>query len=733
MFWLAFAAALALIFGQSRIDLMAAAPMLLILAAFVLQPSGAALALTLIACAAIAATALGLGPIEPAIGSTTARLYSLQILLALLAFSGMPVALALARRRGVEQNLSEARDEAVAARDALSISEGRLEAIATAARDIIVRYDPDTTMTYISAASVQMLGYAPDELVGRRMEAFLHPDDVARGGAELAAIIKLGPDAPPIRMRLRARHKDGRWRWLEGCPRATFDPHTGKLMALYDVMRDVTEQQALADALLVARERAEAAAQAKSDFLANMSHELRTPLNSVVGFSNLLAQSNDLTPRDQRFASLVESASRATLSIVNDVLDVSAMERGGLAIRRSPFSLAKVLTSVMELATPLAEAKGLVLDLVVDEALASSLSGDGDRVRQILLNLVSNGIKYPRAGGVNVTVEVTHDAGSSQAVRIQVTDTGEGIAAEHQALIFERFAQLPDSAGRQIVGTGLGLAITKALVELMDGTISVTSVRGQGSTFEVNLDFPVRAQASEDNEELAPPTPSRRILVVDDVDLNRELAQFILEQAGHVVETAVSGEEAIAACARSAFDTIFMDVRMAGMDGLAATRAIRAGGGPCAQTPIVALTAAALPEQIGDCLDAGMNGHVAKPLDARSLLTAVADWTHAAPAPDPGREAAVVADLTRRFRERLAREHGVLAAALGAHLPPGEIPPLAHKMAGSAGSFGFDAIGECATTLDNALRLGGEHWREPLSALVAAIEAELAETSPAAA
>lgn len=720
LYWAAFAVGVAAVFGQSTVDLLPAAPLLVILVAFAFEASGVALALAAISCVAIGATALAAGPESMTQGSTTYRLHHLQGFLALLVFSGMPAAIALSQRRKLQSSLHAAHQEALSAHDALAVSEGRLQAIAAAARDIIVRYERDTTMTYVSAASLQVLGYAPDELVGRRMWHFIHPDDADRGAAELAAVIAAGPSAPPLKMRLRTRHKNGGWRWIEGCPRATFDARTGETKALYDVMRDVTDQQEASDALLLARERAEAAVNAKSEFLANMSHELRTPLNSVIGFSRLLTQTDELSEQNKRYASIIEASSRATLAIVNDVLDMSTMERGARVLCANAASLSDVLMSVRDMITPSADAKGLFVEMSVDQDLTPHHLVDSDRLRQILLNLASNAVKFTDHGGVSLRVEVEASSANQQIIRFSVRDTGMGIAPEHQRQIFERFVQAP---GREGGGTGLGLSIARSLVELMGGAITVDSDLGRGSTFAFTIAAPIATSAVMTREERAQYVPPRRVLIVDDVDLNRELAQRILESMGHVVEVAGSGEEAIERCERAAYDLILMDVRMPGSDGVTTTRVIRMGNGLCADAPIVALSAGALPAQVRACLDAGMNEHLAKPVRPEALAAAIARWTRQAVAPSSHVPSS---DLCKKFRERLSDDRRALAAWRTVNAAPSELQPIVHRLAGSAGSFGHEAIGERAGLLNDAIERGDVNWRGLLDDLISSLDADAA-------
>ncbi len=623
--------------------------------------------------------------------------------------------------------------DALRSRDALAESEQQFRGIAESARDIIVRYEPDTTMTYVSPACMAVLGYAPEELVGRRMREIIHPDELGTGAKLLAAVASAGPDGPPVRMRMRALQKDGAWRWMEGAPRVVTDATTGAPLMFYDVIRDVAAQQELEEALVAARECAEAAGRAKSDFLANMSHELRTPLNSVSGFSRLLADSKDLTERDRRFASLIEASSRATLTIVNDVLDFAAVEKGAIVLREAPFSVRDLIFGVRDMMAPFADAKGLALSAGCDQSIADSHFGDADRLRQVLINLTSNAVKFTDAGAVSLSASAADNSQGKQTLCIAIQDSGMGVPAHRCEEIFERFVRLDDDQ-RGAGGSGLGLSIARNLVQAMGGAISLESEVGRGSTFSVTLTLPVAAVAVA--VAAAAAAAPKRILVVDDVDLNRELAQTMLELAGHTVETAHDGAGAVALSQHTKFDIILMDVQMPGMDGLAATRAIRGGGGASAQSPIVALTAGALPEQVASYLLAGMNGYLAKPLLDDDLTRAVAAWTGVVE-PDPSLNAAqagIVEELQSRFAARLVEDRVGLQAALQTNPERPNIRALVHRLAGSAGSLGFVEIGELAGVVDETLARGQAPLPRDVAALVEALDEAIgrSERRPAA-
>jgi signal transduction histidine kinase/ActR/RegA family two-component response regulator len=376
-----------------------------------------------------------------------------------------------------------------------------------------------------------------------------------------------------------------------------------------------------------AQNRALAASQAKSDFLATISHEIRTPLNSILGFAALVADDPNLSPENRRRLDLVSRAGRSLAEIVGDLLDFAKVEAGRLDLALTPTSPAALLRDAVAILAPEAAAKGLYLRTVcaaegegdVDRTLAL----DETRLRQVLMNLLANALKFTAQGGVTVKLTAGPAPG---ALRFEVSDTGIGIAAEVQARLFQRFSQADSSISRSYGGTGLGLAISKALVTRMGGAIGVESQLGEGARFWIAL----TAEPAAVPPPAVAPTPettterAARVLLVDDHPMNRELGKALLTLAGCETITADDGAQALRAVQAGDFDLVLMDVHMPGMDGLAAARAIRALAGPVAAIPIVALSADVLPEQIARCRAAGMDDHVAKPIRREELIAAVA-------------------------------------------------------------------------------------------------------------
>jgi CheY-like chemotaxis protein len=377
--------------------------------------------------------------------------------------------------------------------------------------------------------------------------------------------------------------------------------------------------------LVAARDGAEAAARAKSEFLANMSHEIRTPLTSIMGFSGLLQESVDLPANAGRYVQRIATAGQSLLSVVNDILDFSKLEAGQVDLDPHCYDPAAYLEDTIELLAAQAENKGLTLGLIIDDSVPARIWADSARVRQVLLNLVGNAIKFTAEG--RVSVAMTHADGM---IRIQVADTGPGIPAKLRDRLFQRFSQVDGSVSRVHGGTGLGLAICKGLVRLMDGDIGVDSEEGKGSVFWFTFAAPPADAVAAPAAPATVPADMRplHILVVDDVHVNRELVRAMLEPLGHTFVDAGNGADAVAAALREPFDLILMDLQMPGMDGASATRAIRAASTANALTPILALSANVLPDHLTACADAGMDDHIGKPIQPMRLLTKITEWGH---------------------------------------------------------------------------------------------------------
>jgi signal transduction histidine kinase len=382
-------------------------------------------------------------------------------------------------------------------------------------------------------------------------------------------------------------------------------------------------------ALEEARAAAEAASRSKSEFLANMSHEIRTPLNAVIGMAHLL-QRDESDPQRKAQAGRITLAARHLLAIINDILDLSKIEAGKLQLEQTDFVLAEVVGNVIDLMQESAAAKGLALRTDLAD-LPAQLHGDGLRLGQILLNFVSNAIKFTARGDICVRARPrTQDTGTL-TVRFEVADSGIGLTAEQQTRLFEAFEQADASTTRKYGGTGLGLSIARRLTELMDGRIGVVSAPGAGSTFWIELPFgqiAARSAAMLDVADIEAALRARgphRVLVVEDNEFNREIAVELLDNVGISADLAENGRIAVEMAGRGRYDAILMDMQMPVMGGIEAARLIRLQPEHVA-TPIIAMTANAFDSDRDACLAAGMNDHVPKPVDPDHLYATLLRW-----------------------------------------------------------------------------------------------------------
>ena len=383
-----------------------------------------------------------------------------------------------------------------AAEEAMAASEAKYRLLAENATDMIASCDLDGRLTYVSPSARRVLGYEPEELIGANSFVFIHPDDHPEVTARMQAFIRARTPGAQARIEYRAISKTGDVVWIEANPSLVFDPATGRVIALQDFSRDITERKTLEQALARKQAEAEVAVLAKTEFLANMSHEIRTPLTGILGFSGLLESVEGLPAKAEKFVRRIVTASQALLVLVNDVLDYSRIEAGQVMLDPQPFDPARFIDEGLELVAEQAGAKGLSLTRRIDGALPSLVVADGARARQVLLNLLSNAIKFTNKGSVTVTAGYLAQDGG--CLRVAVEDTGMGIAADSLDRLFQRFSQLDSSTSREYGGAGLGLAICRNLTELMGGAVGVDSHEGAGSTFWFVIPAPAFDQASAD-------------------------------------------------------------------------------------------------------------------------------------------------------------------------------------------------------------------------------------------
>jgi PAS domain S-box-containing protein len=518
-------------------------------------------------------------------------------------------------------------------------SEERYRLLADHSSDLIILINlHDKKRLYVSPSSRRLFGYEPEELTGQSIESLIHPDDVD-------ALIKAEQDLQNFGRAIitaRNRRKDGNYIWVETTWEKITNSKSGEL-ELVAIARDVTERVQAQEALRAAvkeaetaRIRADAANQAKSQFLANMSHEIRTPINGIMGMSHLLLESSQTDER-HNYAKTIAACGTSLLALINDILDLSKLEAGGMILERAPFDLSSLVETVISMMTPLARDKKLDLSASISTEACCSYVGDPMRLRQVLINLVGNAIKFTEIGSVRIEISSIYDAGGASLLRFAVIDTGIGISAAAQSGLFQKFAQADPSIARKYGGTGLGLAITKQLVQLMGGTIAASSCEGAGSRFWFEVPFPCVASPLIPERRARPallnPSPRKlRVLLVEDNTVNQQVAQIILEKAGHQVDIVDNGHKAIEAVQSKTYDVALMDIQMSGLDGIAATARIRALPPPACAVPIIALTANALAGAREEYVSVGMNGYISKPFNPPDLL-ATLDRITALPSP----------------------------------------------------------------------------------------------------
>ncbi|MGC5699123.1 response regulator [Pseudomonas sp. NFXW11] len=465
--------------------------------------------------------------------------------------------------------------------------------------------------------------------------------------------------------------------------------------------------------LLRAKDEAEAANRAKSRFLATMSHELRTPLNGILGMAELLRDA-PLGRQDRQRLQALHKAGEGLLTILNEVLAFARLEEGQSRPEARDFSLRQLLQEVTTLLSPRALEHGTALELQVDPQLAPLQHGAEQYLRQVLSNLLANAIRFTEGGWVRVEVQVLPGMGPGQQLRCCVRDNGIGIAESMREKIFERFVQASDEVSRRYGGTGLGLAICKHLLQQLDGRIGVDSELGQGSCFWFELALGIGREQPSTPARLPSPV-GLKVLVVEDVPLNREVARGLLERDGHQVWLAPDGESALELCRQQGFDLLLLDVHLPGISGVELCREIRRQPGPNRQVRIFALTASVQPSLVRGYLEAGMQGILGKPLQLDKLRQVLAGQLQ----PEPADSTAALLDnellathrsllgpqklqgLLQVLAHSLDQQQPLLAEALAAE-DCTEIFHLAHRLAGSADSMGFCALAQALRQLESA-------------------------------
>jgi PAS domain S-box-containing protein len=479
-------------------------------------------------------------------------------------------------------------------------------------------YNPQTR-AYVFNHDVRDLGGgdADDVRTSVDVGSEIHPEDAPAMDEAFKHTLRTGEYRV---IEYRNKRPDGAWGRLRAAWRGVRLLPNAR-WELLGITQDITELAAARDAAIRGEQAAQAAAEAKSQFLANMSHEIRTPMNGVLGVLHLL-KNETLSAGGRELIQEALACGSMLAELLNDVIDFSKIEAGRLELSPEPVDPAAALDGVIGILRPQAEAKAIELRTEIAGDIGW-VSIDPVRLRQMLFNLIGNAVKFTLEGAVTARISV-QGRGAVQRLRVEIEDTGVGISPEAQEALFQRFTQADGSTTRRFGGSGLGLSITRVLAELMDGEVTFESTPGEGSVFRIDIAAPACSPAGSEMAEDQPWLEGLSVLVVEDNPTNRLIATRMLENLGAQVETANDGALGVEAACSRPFDLIFMDIQMPVMDGIAATRAIRALPGPVSQIPIVAMTANAMSHQVESYFAAGMNGTVFKPMSPTALLKELA-------------------------------------------------------------------------------------------------------------
>lgn len=508
--------------------------------------------------------------------------------------------------------ITQDKTEEINQRLRLEESEKLFRRISETSKDITAVYDLLGKFEYISPSIENILGYSPEDLIGKSLMDITHPQDFESLMHMYDDYILCADWKQAIRVKYRAYHIDGTLKWLESNSSIIVNEETGAPLKFQDSIRDVTYEEEILSDLAKVTIDANEAAEAKAQFLATMSHELRTPLTSIIGFSSLLRELSKDNELLNRYSNRVYSASQGLLSLINDILDHSKLEAGQIELETEEASFIDLVLDVTDLLSIQAKTKNIKLNILAPDDFPDKFIFDEVRMRQVLQNLIGNAIKFTPEGKVDISFKITSD----NYLILEIKDTGIGISKEGQEKLFKKFSQVDNFQKNYSSGTGLGLMICKQIIELMNGKIEVYSELGIGSIFTVEI--PIETIQIENNTQIE---TAKKILIVDDYESNIELITALISPFNYAIRAENNGALAINACLEEKFDLIFMDINMPIMDGISATKIIRNSCELNNSTRIIGLTADDTIKH-KECKKIGMNDILSKPIN-NSLLNSV--------------------------------------------------------------------------------------------------------------
>ena len=529
------------------------------------------------------------------------------------------------RMTGIAFNISELKET----QQKLKESEARWYAALEGSEFGVWEWDLEKESLYFSPKLKELYGYRPEELqpAPEFWMNTCHPDDLAASKKALSD--HLENNTPQFQSDRRVMHRDGTYHWFQSRGIVIDRDHLGKPLKVVGSVVDITERKKMEEELIQAKNAAEANVKITRRFLANISHEIRTPMHAIMGIAEQLTHSS-LNEKQEYYLQIINDSARALLGIINDVLDISRIEEGKLKIDKVDFGMREILYNVFNLFSDTAEQKNLRYKLNFDERLNRLFSGDPARVRQILLNVISNALKFTERGTITISCRLLSRSDNQYNVLFECTDTGIGMSDEMKNKLFEDFSQEDESFERKYGGSGLGLAITNELVQLMNGSISVKSVKDEGTCISIVLPFtesntilhPVPKRINPAAEKTSLSTLS--VLVAEDNQFNRLLLQIMLGNNEISYDMADNGLQAVELATRKNYDLILMDIQMPEMDGIEATKKIRSLISK--PIPIIAITANAVEEELNTYIKEGLTDYLTKPFDEYNLLKKIREY-----------------------------------------------------------------------------------------------------------